>query len=356
MQFETFRPTAAREATPAEIQAWTGGHLVQEDRAPARLGGIATLEDATEHDISFIVDQRHALAASSTRAGLIVCHKGTKIAGKAMLLTEEVWTTVVKLMEQFDPPKPPQAEIHPTAVIAPSAQIGAGAAVGPYCVIGERAQIGAGAQLGPHCIVDDDCIVGAETRFVARVTLVGRVLVGDRVLVHPGAVLGADGFAFKPAGGVPMKIPQIGAVVIEDEVEIGANTTIDRAFLSETRIGRATKIDNLVQIAHNVRIGNSTLIAAKVGIAGSSKLGRGCLVGGGAVMRDGVSLGDGCTVAGFAGVTKDWPAGTALGGFPAIPANDWGRQVAALHSLPDYAKRLRLIERKLETATLKREE
>jgi UDP-3-O-[3-hydroxymyristoyl] glucosamine N-acyltransferase len=215
-------------------------------------------------------------------------------------------------------------------------------------VLGDGCAIGEGAVLGPHCVLDAGCEVGAGSRLTARVTLMGVVRVGRRVTIHPGAVLGADGFAFKPCRAGLVKIPQVGAVVIEDDVEIGANTTIDRAFLYETRVGHGSKMDNLVQIAHNVQVGPNCVMAAKVGIAGSTRLGAGCMLGGNAGLSDGIEIGDGTMVGANSGVHSDWPAGSQIIGSPAMPMKQFWRVAAAMGRLPEYAKRLRALEQQLE--------
>jgi UDP-3-O-[3-hydroxymyristoyl] glucosamine N-acyltransferase len=183
---------------------------------------------------------------------------------------------------------------------------------------------------------------------VARVTLVGPVKIGDRVLIHPGAVLGADGFAFKPTRAGLAKIPQVGTVVVEDDVEIGANTTIDRAFLYETRIGRGSKLDNLVHVAHNVQVGPWCIMASQVGVAGSTKIGKGCILAGQVGVGDGLTITDGVTLAGQTGVNGNMTTPGVFQGSPPVPIKDFFRIAAASQRLPEALKRLRALEQKVE--------
>jgi UDP-3-O-[3-hydroxymyristoyl] glucosamine N-acyltransferase len=238
--------------------------------------------------------------------------------------------------------------VHPTAILGEKVRLGKGVTIGPYCVVGDGAAIGDGSALGPQCIVDAGCVVGAGCRLAARVTLKGRVFVGDRVIVHPGAVLGADGFKYEPVDGRPLKIPQVGAVVIEDDVEIGANTTIDRAFLYETRIGRGTKIDNLCQIGHNVQVGPGCLMAAQVGIAGSTRLGAGCLLGGNVGLADNLTFGNGVVIGAASKVHGNHPDGARLMGYPAVEMREFARVAAAQQRLPGLLRRVGELEKKIE--------
>jgi UDP-3-O-[3-hydroxymyristoyl] glucosamine N-acyltransferase len=346
---------AAVEPTAAQVAEWLGGELKDGAGAPGRLSGLATLAEAREDEISFVASDKAVQEAPASRAGLLIVspHHADALAGRARVVVAEVWAAVARLMERLYPPPAPPPGIHPTAIVGRDVKLGHDVSVGPYCVLGDGCELGDGAVLGPHCILDAACRVGRASRLVARVTLVGRVEIGARVLIHPGAVIGADGFKFELVAGAPLKIPQVGRVVIEDDVEIGANTTIDRAFLYETRVGRGAKIDNLVQIAHNVHVGPGCILAAQVGVAGSARLGAGCLMGGQVGVRDNITVGDGAMIGAQAGLNADVPPGQALQGSPAMPMKQFWRVSAALARLPEYARRLRALEMKDEEESKK---
>jgi len=345
---EPFRPAAVCEPAAQTVAAWIGGELLEAALAPPRLTGLATLAEAGATDITFVASEKFLAEARQSRAGLIVTTRAWDLPGRARVVVGEVWAAVARIMQELYPAPSAPPGVHPTAIVGEGVRLGEGVSVGPYCVVGDGAALGDGVVLGPHCLVGAGCAIGRGTRLAARVTLVGRVLIGERVVIHPGAVLGADGFKFERVGGRPLKIPQVGAVVIEDDVEIGANATIDRAFLYETRIGRGTKIDNLVQIAHNVQVGPGCMMAAQVGIAGSTRIGAGCLFGGQAGIPDGVTIGDGVMLAGQAGVYTDIPVGGMYVGAPATPVKEFWRMTAVQKKLPDLARRLRALEQKVE--------
>ncbi|OPZ04058.1 MAG: UDP-3-O-acylglucosamine N-acyltransferase [candidate division BRC1 bacterium ADurb.BinA292] len=321
--------------------------MAEGELAPVRLTGLATLAEAQTGEISFVAGEKLAREAQASRAGLLITSPRLDFPGRARLVVDQVWEAVARLLERLYPPPRPAAGVHPTAVLGAGVEIGPGATVGPYCVLGDGCRIGEDAVLGPHCVLDAGCRVGRSSRLGARVTLAGPVEIGERVTIHPGAVLGADGFKFELVGGRPLKIPQVGTVIIEDDVEIGANTTIDRAFLNETRIGRGTKIDNQVQVAHNCQIGPGCILAAQVGIAGSTRLGAGCLLGGGAGLADGLTIGNGVMIGAQSGVHSDWADGEVIQGAPAMPARSYWRVMAMQARLPEYVKRLRAVEQRL---------
>lgn len=349
MNEQRYRPEARLQPDPATVETWAGGRLEHPEKAPPRLRGMATLEQAGPEEISFCADPKHVEQARASQAGLLLVPEGLELPARPCVRVDLVWPAVARVMEQLYPDPAGAPGVDPSACVGEGCVLGEDVSIGPYCVLGEGCTIGAGARLGPHCIIGAGCHVGPECRLVARVTLTGHVVLGHRVTIHPGAVLGSDGFKFEQVEGHPLKIPQVGAVVIEDDVEIGANATIDRAFLHETRIERGVKIDNLVQIAHNCHIGEGTMMAAQVGVAGSTRIGAGCLVGGGAGFADGLTLGEGSIVGARSGVHGDWPPRSRVIGAPAMPMRQFWRVAAAQAKLPEYIKRLRAIEQKLET-------
>lgn len=352
---ETYRPTAAIKPTPREVAEWIGGELLDGDKAPGRINGMAVLSAAGPDDVSFAANDKALGEALQSQAGLLIVPARVDLPGRARIVVAEVWAAVATVLNRLYPQPLPAPGIHPSAVIAESATVHPSASVGPYCVVGERCEIGEGAILGPHCIMADDCAIGASSRFVARVTLVGPVRIGARCLIHPGAVLGADGFKFELVGGRPLKIPQVGMVVIEDDVELGANMCVDRPFLNETRIGRGTKIDNLVQIAHNVRIGQGCMMAAHVGIAGSTQVGDGCLLGGAVGLADNLKIGNRAIIGASSGVHRDIKDGEVVLGTPILPIKQYWRVAVAHERLPEILKRLRALEQKAEQMGEKKE-
>ncbi len=347
MELKHYRPAPTTEPTTQEIVQWLGGEAREPADAGVKYTGVATLAEAGEGDISFVVDDKAAAEARASRAGMLIVSRANDVSGRPRVVVENVWKAIAALLDRLHPPPSSSPGVHPTAVVAESARLAEGVSVGPYAVIGERCEIGVGTRIGPHCSLESGCRLGRDCRLVARVTIACPAIVGDRVLIHPGAVIGADGFKYELVDGRPLKIPQVGTVVLEDDVEIGANTTVDRAFLHETRIGRGTKIDNQVQIAHNVRVGAGCLMAAQVGIAGSTRVGNGCLIGGGAGIADGRTIGDHAKIAAQSGVYHDLEEGTAVIGSPCMPVKQYWRIVALWRRLPEMARRLKSLEPRL---------
>ncbi|HTV76515.1 MAG TPA: UDP-3-O-(3-hydroxymyristoyl)glucosamine N-acyltransferase, partial [Candidatus Baltobacteraceae bacterium] len=247
----------------------------------------------------------------------------------------------------FFPEQKFAAGIHPTAVIAQSAQIDPAAHVGPHCVIGERVKIGARSVLLAGNFVGDDSKIGDDAGIFPNVTIYPRTEIGNRVRIHANSVIGADGFGYVQDGGVHRKIPQIGTVVIGDDVEIGAGVTIDRGALGPTVIGRGTKIDNLVQVGHNVEIGEHSLLCGQAGIAGSSKLGNYVVIAGQAGIAGHLKIGNQATVTSKSGVMNDVPDGEKWFGIPAQPDKEMKRQIIAQRQLPELLKRVAELEKKL---------
>jgi len=228
--------------------------------------------------------------------------------------------------------------------VAASARVGDGASVGPTAVIGARAVVGAKAVIGPGCVLGDDVEVGEETILHPHVVIEARCRVGARCILHAGVVLGSDGFGFATVGGIHRKVPQVGIVVVEDDVELGANVCVDRAALGETRIGRGTKVDNLVQIAHNVTVGEHSLLVSQSGISGSTRLGHHVVMAGQSGAVGHITLGDGTVVTAKTGVTQDTPAGAMVSGFPSRPHKEWLRATANLFTLDELRRRVKKLE------------
>lgn len=312
------------------------------------VSGVAPLESAGAEHISFLTDGRYVAAARASRAGAFLAAADAPPLPAPVLRAAAPRLALVRLLELFASEEPAPTGVHPTAVVEAGAHVDPSASVGAYALIEPKAVVGAGARIGPFVYVGRGVEIGADTILYARVVVLDRVRIGRRVIVHAGAVLGADGFGYAPDAGGYRKIPQIGGVVVEDDVEIGANTTIDRSTVGDTVIGRGAKIDNLVQIAHNVRVGADSIIAAQAGIAGSSRLGRGVVLAGQVGIADHVAIGDGVVLGAQSGVISDLPEAGQYLGSPARPVGEARRTWAVIVKLPELARRVRELERRLE--------
>ena len=320
--------------------------------ADRRIDGVGTLAGAGPGQLSFLANSKYAAQLGATRAGAVVLRaESLADCPTAALVARDPYVAYAKIAALFERLPAAKPGIHPSAVVAASAQVSAGASIGPCCVIGDRAVIAEGAVLGPHCIIGDDCQVGAHARLVARVTLVTRVRLGRRVLVHPGAVIGSDGFglafdreAFDHGGWV--KLPQLGGVRIGDDCEIGANTTIDRGALEDTVLEEDVRLDNQIQIAHNVHVGAHTAMAGCAAVAGSAKIGRYCMIGGNAGVLGHLELADRVTISAKSLVTHSIrEPGEYSSGVPLQESRLWRKNAARFKHLDEYARRLSALEK-----------
>jgi UDP-3-O-[3-hydroxymyristoyl] glucosamine N-acyltransferase len=327
---------------------------------PARtVARVGTLSGAGPDAVSFLANPHYRGQLKSTRAGAVVlADKDREGCPTACLVHEHPYAAYARIAARLHPPVASAAGVHPSAVIAASARVAASAEIGPQAVIGEGCQIGDAAVVGPGCVLGANVHVGPGTRLVARVAVLDGVRIGARGIVHAGAVIGADGFGFAPEGGQWVKIPQVGSVVIGDDVEIGANTTIDRGTIEDTVLEDGVKLDNLVQIAHNVVVGAHTVLAGTAAIAGSTKIGKRCMIAGGAAVINSIKVCDDVTLTVRAVVTKniDKP-GVYSGLFPAEEAGQWRRGVARFRRLDELAARVTAAEQQLaELASKKKGE
>ena len=316
------------------------------DRTVARVG---TLSGAGPDAVSFLANPLYRAQLATTRAGAVVlAERDREGCPTACLVHERPYAAYARIAARLHPPAPTASGVHPSAVIAASARVAPSAGVGPNAVIGAGCEIGDAAVIGPGCVLGANVAIGAATRLVARVAVLDGVRIGARCIVHAGAVIGADGFGFAPEDGQWVKIPQVGSVVIGDDVEIGANTTIDRGTIEDTVIEDGVKLDNLVQIAHNVRIGAHTVMAGTAAIAGSTKIGKRCMIAGGAAVINSIKVCDDVTLTVRAVVTKniDKP-GVYSGLFPAEEAAEWRRDVARFRRLEELAARVTAAEARL---------
>jgi UDP-3-O-[3-hydroxymyristoyl] glucosamine N-acyltransferase len=316
---------------------------------PERLvESIQALETAGPGDLALLKDPRYRRQAEASRAGVLLVGPGLEVAGRDLLVADDPSAAFGRLLELFHPRDVRPAGIHPTAAVEEGAEVDPTAHVGPYAVIGAGSRIGAGAAVHALVVVGRRCTVGAGAVLHPHAVLYDGTAVGAGSEVHAGAVLGSDGFGYATAGGVHHKVPQVGHVVVEEGVEIGANSTIDRATLGETRIGAGTKIDNLVQVGHNVRVGRACLLCGQAGIAGSTRLGDGVVLAGQAGVSGHLEIGDLAQVAAKSAVLGPVAAGQKVAGIPAAPLGKWRRQTVLTGQLEEMSRRLRDLGRRLE--------
>ena len=349
------------ELTLAELAARVGGEV--EGDGGLRIEGVAALEDAGPAQLSFFSNKKYRKAFEASRAGAVVVEPGSEVpAGRTVLRASNAYLAFAKISTLFHPPPTaapeiapsaavhPSARVHPTAEVMPLASVAAGAEIGARTILHPGVHVGAGARVGADCVLYPNAVVRE------------RCVVGDRVILQPGVVLGSDGFgfAFDPegegSGPRHYKVPQIGIVVVEDDVEIGANTAIDRAALGVTRIGRGAKIDNLVQIAHNVEVGPLCILVSQVGVSGSTKLGMGVVAAGQVGIVGHLRIGDGARIAAQSGVTNDVDAGETVAGSPARSHALWAKNVASFDHLAEMRKDLRELRKELERLRDRKEE
>ena len=301
--------------------------------------GMATLEEAGPGDLAFLANKRYRGQLARTRASAVIVSPADRaLTTLPCVVVANPYAGYARVAAMFHPPRMAKAGVHPSAVIDPSARVAASAEVGPLAHIGAGAVVGERAIIGAGSVVGEGAQVGDDTQLVSRVTIYDACVIGARCILHAGTVIGADGFGMAPDAGRWVKIPQVGRVVIGDDVEIGANTAIDRGALGDTVIGEGVKIDNLVQVAHNVRIGAHTVIAGCTAVAGSAVIGGHCMIGGASRILGHITLADGVTVTACSFVTRSVrEAGVYSSGVPAQPHRRWMRTLASLRRLDSVA-------------------
>jgi UDP-3-O-[3-hydroxymyristoyl] glucosamine N-acyltransferase len=319
---------------------------------------VAKIEEAGAGDITFVANPKYEKYLGSTRASAVVVSRDLdekKLNGRkrqiAFVKVDDPYICFLQLLQTLEATDDlPFAGIHSTAVIAPSADLSSGVAIGAHAVIGERVHVGRDSKIAQGTVIADDVVMGSGARIHANVTIRERCRLGDRVIIHSGTVIGSDGFGFAPdKDGTYKKIPQVGTVVLEDDVEIGANCAIDRATLGETLLKRGVKLDNLVHVAHNVVIGENTMIAAQAGIAGSTKVGKNVLMGGQVGVINHVEIADKVSIIAQSGVSKSLTkAGTTYFGSPAKEQRTAFRIEAALRRLPDLIEEVKQLRERVE--------
>jgi UDP-3-O-[3-hydroxymyristoyl] glucosamine N-acyltransferase len=332
--------------TAAEIAKHLQGEVVGD--GDAVLKNFAPAENAQADDLTFAENENYFARAEQSAATAIIADKRFSSSKKILIHVPNARIAFAKALALFFPDKKFPAGIHPTAVVAQSAQIDPTAHIGPHCAIGERVKIGARSVLQAGNFVGDDSKLGDDVNLFSNVTIYPRGQIGSCVRIHANSVVGSDGFGYVQDGDIHRKVPQIGNVIIGDDVEIGAGVTIDRGALGSTVIGKGAKIDNLVQIAHNVEIGEHCLLVAQTGIAGSSKLGNYVVIAGQVGIAGHLKIGNQATVTAQSGVMNDIPDGEKWFGTPAQPDKETKRQIIAQRQLPQFLKRVADLEKKLD--------
>lgn len=333
-------------------------HATVDGDPSAGITRVAKIEDAGPGDLTFLANPKYAKYLALTRATAVIIGRTVAMEDRppdappvTLIRTDDPYVGFVRVLALFNPPQPPIGEgIHPSAVIPASARLGAGVRVGAHVVLGEQVTVGDRSILAPCTVLGDGVRIGADCVLHANVSVREGCLIGDRCVLQPGAVIGSDGFGFAPKpDGTYEKIPQMGIVVIEDDVEIGANTTVDRATLGETRIRKGVKLDNLIQVAHNVVIGENTVMAAQSGISGSTKLGKNIMVAGQVGFTGHIEVADGVKIGAQSGVHRALTRpGATYFGTPAYPQREAMRIYGSFPQLPELLATVRELQKRIE--------
>ncbi len=333
--------------TLAEIAKEIQGRVVGDDAL--LINGIAGIKEAQAGDLTFLANPRYLPLAATTSASAIIVGKDVLVEGKTVVQTEDPSLAFSKVVFMIKEDLTPRFKgVHPTAIIDPSAVIGDGCGIGPYVVIEKDVRIGSHTVICAGTFIGQKTSVGDRCLLYPNVTLRENVSIADRVIIHSGTVVGADGFGYVLVNGAHQKIPQMGTVVIEDDVELGACVTVDRARFERTFIGRGTKVDNLVQIGHNAHIGPHCIIVALAGVAGSCHMGDHVIVAGQVGMGGHLNIGAGAVIAAQSGVIKDVPAGAKMFGTPAKDYKTAVREMGLVSRLPQYVEKLEALEQKIK--------
>lgn len=316
-----------------------------------RIASVAPAGRAGPSDLAFATNRRYLGLLARGEPGAVLLPPDLELERQdvSIIRVDDPQMAIAPILKLLYPEPASATAIHPSVGLGPHVEIGEDVSVDAGAVLGRGVRVGAGSRIGAHCLLEDGVEIGRECRIGHACSLLHGTRLGDRVRVHPGARLGTEGFGYVGEAGARVKVPQVGGCLIEDDVEIGANCTVDRGTLGDTVVGRGSKIDNLVHIGHNVRVGRDCVIVAQVGVAGSVEIGDGVVLAGQAGIADHLRIGDGARVAAQAGVIGDVPDGAAYSGYPARPHRQAMRASAALLKLPGALRRLREVERRLES-------
>lgn len=329
-----------------ELARRLNGRVHGDPERPIR--GIAPLDRAGPEELSFLTNPRYRRAARASRAGALLVGPGSGLERRDLLEVDEPYLALARLLELFHPAASVPAVVSEKAHLGEGVCLGRDVAVAPFAVIADRVVLGDRVRVGAGAVIGEECEIGEDTELKPRVVLYPGTRVGRRCLVHSGVVLGSDGFGFATSGDRHHKVPQLGRVVIEDDVELGANSTVDRGTLDETVIGEGSKIDNLVMIAHGVRIGRAALLAAQSGIAGSTRVGERTTWAGQSGAAGHLEIASGTVVAAKSAVLQDVPQSAFLAGIPAVDHRRWKRAQASLGRLPDLRREVRELRARVE--------
>ena len=336
----------------SELAALTGARL-EGTNDDIEITGAAGLDEATEGDVTFLANPKYTPRVNTTRGSAIyLSEEATTDRQISILRVKDPYLAYTRALRIFYPEPEFKAFIHPSAVIDPTAQLPEGkVAIGAHSVIGRNVQIGPGVTIHPNVTIYDDVTIGSGSVIHSGVAVRERTVIGERVIIHNNSVIGCDGFGYaKDEQRRWLKIPQAGRVVLDDDVEIGAGTTIDRASVGESRIGRGSKIDNLVQIGHSCSVGEDSLLCAQVGLAGSSHIGSRVILAGQAGVAGHLTIGDDVVLTAKSATSHDIPAGKVISGIPAFDNRDWLRSTAAFRRLGDIQRTVRELERRMKNA------
>lgn len=337
------------EFTAEQIANVIGGRV--EGNKDAKVHTFAKIEEGTEGAISFLSNPKYTHYLYNTKSSIVIVNEDVELekdVDATLIRVPNAYESIAKLLQIYEASKPKKTGVAPQAYIAPSAKLGNNCYVGPFAYVGEGAEIGDGCQIYPHAVVGDNVKVGSNCIFYPNTTIYQGCKIGNNVTIHAGSVIGADGFGFAPGADGYDKIPQIGIVVIEDNVEIGANTCVDRSTMGATVIHKGVKLDNLVQVAHNVEIGENTVMSAQVGIAGSTKVGSWCMFGGQVGLAGHITIGDKTFLGAQSGVPGSLKGGEELIGTPPMNPRQYFKSQAIFRRLPDMYKALNDAKKKIE--------
>ncbi|KIH75756.1 UDP-3-O-[3-hydroxymyristoyl] glucosamine N-acyltransferase [Geoalkalibacter ferrihydriticus] len=328
-----------------ELAELVGAQLVGDETL--EISRVAPIEQAGPGELCFLANPRYAAKLADCRASAVIVAPGVESPGHSLLISANPYLAFARILAHLQPPPQVERRVMEGAWVDPSAQVGGAVSIHPGCYVGRNVRIGRGSVLYPGVVLYEGVQVGEDCVLHANVVVREECRIGDRVILQPGAVIGSDGFGYAPDGRRYVKIPQVGIVEIEDDVEIGAASCIDRATLSVTRIARGTKIDNLVQIAHNVRVGEDTIIVSQVGVSGSTHIGDHCTFGGQAGLAGHIRIGDDVTIAARGGVHGDIPAGQVMSGTPVMQHRDWLKASMTFPKLPEIRRDVQSLKKKL---------
>jgi len=335
-----------KTTTLKELQALVGGEISGDENLP--ISGISSLDDAREGEITFIAKSAYLARAAGTKASAIIVSHTIEAPGKSLLINPNPYLAYAQIATLFHRRPAPPFGVDRSAVIGKDTRIGKDVSIHPLVVLGDRVTIADGVVIYPHAFVGDDCSIDQGTIIYSNVSIRERCRIGKRVIIHAGSVIGSDGFGFAPDGKRYHKIPQVGTVQIDDDVEIGANNTIDRGALGKTWIKRGVKTDNLVHIAHNVVVGEDTLLVAQVGISGSTVIGNHVTLAGQVGVVGHLEIGDNTMVGAKTGISGSVPANSIVSGYPHMPHREWLKASRCFPLLPQMRKTLKALEEKIK--------